>query len=96
MGTKGDKLTGASSLSAEELQDRLMPLGDIRIRKMFGGYGIFENKAMFALINSEGDVYFKVHREGHNLDRARTQFRLVESILEQEEQMQAIVNRIGE
>ena len=27
---------------------------------MFGGYGIFENKAMFALINSEGDVYFKV------------------------------------
>lgn len=24
-----------------------------------------------------GDVYFKVHREGHNLDRARTQFKLV-------------------
>ena len=24
-----------------------------------------------------GDVYFKVHREHHNLDRARTQFRLV-------------------
>ena len=27
-----------------------------------------------------GDVYFKVHREGHNLDRCRTQFKLVESI----------------
>lgn len=25
-----------------------------------------------------GDVYFKVHREGHNLDRARVQFRMVE------------------
>ena len=27
-----------------------------------------------------GDVYFRVHRPAHNLDRARTQFRLVESI----------------
>jgi aminoglycoside phosphotransferase (APT) family kinase protein len=27
-----------------------------------------------------GDTYFKVHREGHNLDRCRTQFKLVESI----------------
>ena len=25
-----------------------------------------------------GDRYFHIHREGHNLDRARTQFRLVE------------------
>ncbi len=25
----------------------------------------------------EGDVYFKIHRENHNLDRARTQFKLV-------------------
>lgn len=25
----------------------------------------------------EGNVYFKVHRENHNLDRARTQFKLV-------------------
>ena len=25
----------------------------------------------------EGDHYFKIHREGHNLDRARTQFKLV-------------------
>ena len=28
----------------------------------------------------EGDIYFKTHREGHNLDRCRTQFTLVESI----------------
>jgi hypothetical protein len=32
-----------------------------------------------------GDTYFKVHREGHNLDRCRTQFKLVESIEQQEE-----------
>ena len=29
----------------------------------------------------EGDTYFKVHREGHNLDRAHTQFRLVDEML---------------
>ena len=39
-----------------------------------------------------GDVYFKVHREGHNLDRCRTQFKLVQSIEEQEERM----NRLAE
>jgi hypothetical protein len=35
----------------------------------------------------EGDVYFKVHREGHNLDRCRTQLRLVESIEAQTPEM---------
>lgn len=39
----------------------------------------------------DGDNYFKIHREHHNIDRARTQFRLVESIEEQEEALQAIV-----
>jgi len=28
----------------------------------------------------EGDVYFKTHRDGHNLDRCRTQFKLVEDM----------------
>ena len=38
-----------------------------------------------------GDVYFGVHRERHNLDRCRTQFALVESIEEQEDEMEAFV-----
>jgi DNA transformation protein and related proteins len=29
-------------------------------RKMFGGYGIFESGAMFALITSEGIIHFKI------------------------------------
>jgi Ser/Thr protein kinase RdoA (MazF antagonist) len=41
-----------------------------------------------------GDTYFKVHREGHNLDRCRTQFRLVESIEQQEERMQSLVESL--
>jgi len=42
-----------------------------------------------------GDIYFKVHREGHNLDRCRTQFKLVESIEEQEEQMNRLVESLA-
>ena len=41
-----------------------------------------------------GDVYFKVHREGHNLDRCRTQFKLVESIEQQEPEMNRLVEGI--
>ena len=41
-----------------------------------------------------GDVYFKVHRDGHNLDRCRTQFKLVESITQQEEQMNQLVESL--
>lgn len=42
-----------------------------------------------------GDVYFKVHRDGHNLDRCRTQFRLVESIEEQEQKMNRLVEKLS-
>ena len=41
-----------------------------------------------------GDTYFKVHREGHNLDRCRTQFKLVESIESQEAAMNKLVEAI--
>jgi hypothetical protein len=40
-----------------------------------------------------GDVYFKTHREGHNLDRCRTQFQLVRSMDAQENQMHALVRQ---
>lgn len=39
----------------------------------------------------EGDVYFKVRRPGHNLDRCRTQFALVRSIQRQLPAMEAFV-----
>lgn len=42
----------------------------------------------------DGDNYFKIHREGHNIDRARTQFRLVESNENQYEEMVQIINRL--
>ena len=41
----------------------------------------------------EGDVYFKVHREGHNLDRTRTQMKLVSDMEQQLKDMEATVKR---
>lgn len=39
----------------------------------------------------EGDHYFKIHRPEHNLDRTRTQFRMVKDMEEKWEKMQKIV-----
>jgi hypothetical protein len=41
-----------------------------------------------------GDVYFKVHRENHNLDRCRTQFKLVESLEQQEGRILQLVDKL--
>lgn len=41
-----------------------------------------------------GDTYFKVHREGQNLDRCRTQFKLVESLEQQEDRMKKLVESL--
>jgi aminoglycoside phosphotransferase (APT) family kinase protein len=41
-----------------------------------------------------GDTYFRIHRPQHNLERARTQFRLVESIERQEEAMQKFADSL--
>jgi aminoglycoside phosphotransferase (APT) family kinase protein len=42
-----------------------------------------------------GDHYFRIHRPSHNLDRCRTQFKLIESICRQEEEMQRFIDRIA-
>ncbi len=38
-----------------------------------------------------GDTYFKINRPGHNLDRCRTQFKLVQEMEKQESAMKAAV-----
>ncbi|MCP4450371.1 MAG: aminoglycoside phosphotransferase family protein [Planctomycetes bacterium] len=43
-----------------------------------------------------GDTYYKIHRENHNLDRCRTQMALVESIMAQEESMNALADSVFE
>lgn len=51
----------------------------------------FEIGVRFLTDYLAGDTYFKVHRPHHNLDRCRTQFKLVESIEEQEDRMNQLV-----
>lgn len=53
----------------------------------------FECGMRFLADYLEGDHYFKIHREGHNLDRARTQFKLVKDMEEKLAEMKAIVNK---
>ena len=38
-----------------------------------------------------GDTYFKTHREGQNLDRCRTQFKLVADMEQKKQQMYEII-----
>ncbi|MGD0730345.1 MAG: aminoglycoside phosphotransferase family protein [Terracidiphilus sp.] len=54
----------------------------------------FEQGIRFLADHLAGDTYYKVHRDGHNLDRCRTQFKLVESIEQQEEEMHRLVESI--
>lgn len=41
----------------------------------------------------EGDVYFRISREGHNLDRARTQFKLIKDMEKLLPQMEKIIEK---
>ena len=43
----------------------------------------------------EGDVYFKTHRPGHNLDRARNQFALVADMERKLDSMRAIIKKLS-
>jgi hypothetical protein len=54
----------------------------------------FEIGIRFLTDYLSGDTYFKVHREGHNLDRCRTQFKLVQSIEHQENQMNKLIRSL--
>ncbi|MEM7738270.1 MAG: TfoX/Sxy family protein [Deinococcota bacterium] len=46
----------------ETLVARLTPLGSVRAKSMFGGYGIFKDEVMFALVAFD-EVYFKMDND---------------------------------
>jgi Ser/Thr protein kinase RdoA (MazF antagonist) len=54
----------------------------------------FEQGVRFLTDYLQGDAYYKVSRDEHNLDRCRTQFKLLESIEQQEERMDRLVQSI--
>ena len=53
----------------------------------------FECGMRFLTDYLQGDTYFKTHREGHNLDRCRTQFKLVEDMEKKWYTMQEIIKK---
>lgn len=73
----GDALT--------DLELDLLPMGAILMT--------FECGIRFLTDHLEGDHYFRIHREGHNLDRARTQLVLVKDMEEKLPQMNEIINK---
>ncbi len=60
---------------------------------MSGQLITFEIGLRFLTDYLQGDTYFKTHREGQNIDRCRKQFKMVQSMEEQMDAMQAIVAR---
>lgn len=81
--TKGFIEGCGGSLTQKELE--LLPMGAMTMT--------FECGMRFLTDYLQGDVYFKIHRERHNLDRCRTQFKLVADMEAKEEQMNAIVKK---
>ena len=55
----------------------------------------FEIGVRFLTDYLSGDTYFKTHRQGHNLERARAQFKLLESIEQQEPEIRALLHSLS-
>jgi len=53
----------------------------------------YECALRFLTDHLDGDIYFRVHHEGHNLDRARAQLALLDGLVAREGELQEIVAR---
>lgn len=84
--TKGFIEGCGGKLTKKEIE--LMPMG----AKIM----TFECGMRFLTDYLQGDTYFKIHREGHNLDRCRTQFKLVADMEQKWDTMKAIVQKYSD
>ena len=81
--TKGFIEGCGGSLTGKEIE--LLPMG----AKIM----TYECGIRFLADYLQGDAYFKIHREKHNLDRCRTQFKLVADMESKWDEIQQIINR---
>ena len=81
--TKGYLEACGSSLTDSEI--KMLPYASIMLTLECG--------MRFLTDHLNGDTYFKVHRKNHNLDRARTQFKLVKDMEDHIDDMTAIINK---
>ena len=68
-----------------DLEVEMLPMGAVLMT--------FECGMRFLADHLEGDHYFRIHRENQNLDRARTQFKLVWDMEQKLSEMKAIVEK---
>lgn len=66
---------------------------EIELMPMGAKVMTFECGIRFLTDYLQGDVYFKIHREGQNLDRCRTQLKLVEDMENKWQTMQKIIGK---
>ena len=81
--TKG--FLGECGLLLTENEKKMLPVGAMMMT--------FECGMRFLTDYLNGDVYFKIHRENHNLDRCRTQFKLVSDMEAARGLMDSIVEK---
>lgn len=84
--TKGFMETAGKALTDKEIE--MLP--------MCAKIMTFECGIRFLTDYLQGDTYFKTHRPGHNLDRCRTQFKLVADMENKWDEMHAIVAKYKE
>ncbi len=65
---------------------------EIRTLPMGAKLMTFECGVRFLTDYLEGDTYFRIHREKHNLDRCRTQFKLVSDMENKWKDMERIIS----
>lgn len=81
---KGYIEESGNSLTDEEIN--MLPYASIMLTLECG--------MRFLTDHLNGDTYFKISREGHNLDRARTQFKLVSEMENNIENMKEIIDEL--
>ena len=54
----------------------------------------YECGMRFLADHLDGDIYFRIHRENHNLDRARTQFKLIEDMEKRLGDMERVIEKV--
>ncbi len=74
---------GAGALTEEEIRD--LPMGAYMMT--------IETGMRFLADHLNGDTYFAIHRENHNLDRARTQLKLVYDMEQKMDKLNEIIEK---
>ncbi len=84
--TKGFLSACGDSLTQKEIE--MLPIGAIMMTLECG--------MRFLTDHLNGDTYFRISREGHNLDRSRTQMTLVKDMENKLDEMNAIVKKYAQ